>query len=49
MILTGTPHGVGTVKAGDELKGELRDESEVLDSFKFDAIERAGGYHFKPE
>ena len=41
IILTGTPEGVGPVKAGQTLTGILTDEfGKVLDEFQFPVINR---------
>lgn len=48
MLLTGTPSGVGPVQPGDVVECVLADsEGKELDTIKFDAVEREGGYHFQ--
>ncbi|KAI1788398.1 hypothetical protein LXA43DRAFT_1025677 [Ganoderma leucocontextum] len=42
LILTGTPSGVGPVVPGDKVE-------EQLASLDFAAVQREGGYHYKPE
>ncbi|KAJ3255304.1 hypothetical protein HK103_006327 [Boothiomyces macroporosus] len=40
LILTGTPEGVGQVVHGDELVGKLYNQSELLDTITFKAVNR---------
>ncbi|KAK7693896.1 hypothetical protein QCA50_003469 [Cerrena zonata] len=43
LLLTGTPSGVGPVQPGDVVESQGKE----LDTIKFDAVEREGGYHFQ--
>ncbi|CCO26380.1 hypothetical protein BN14_00403 [Rhizoctonia solani AG-1 IB] len=49
LILTGTPHGVGPVKVGDQITAGLAlpDNPDLLASLELGAIARDGGYAFK--
>lgn len=50
VILTGTPAGVGPVKAGETVAVKMTYpglEGEVLDQFEVQAVAREGGYEFK--
>lgn len=50
MILTGTPSGVGPVVAGDKVECTLTDSTgKQLATLDFNAIQREGGYQYKPE
>ncbi|KAK7455141.1 hypothetical protein VKT23_011012 [Stygiomarasmius scandens] len=49
LVLTGTPAGVGPVAAGDKVECHLTQAGVKLDSLVFTAIDRQGGYQFKPE
>ena len=50
LILTGTPSGVGPVFPGDKVECTLVDGAgKQLASLDFAAVERASGYHYKPE
>jgi acylpyruvate hydrolase len=40
LILTGTPDGVGPVKAGQVLTAELIDNENVIMSMKFGVVDR---------
>ena len=40
LILTGTPSGVGPVKAGQTLVGRLADEKGVLQTMAFPVVDR---------
>jgi hypothetical protein len=48
-ILSGTPHGVGPVKVGDQITAGLAlpDNPDLLASLELEAIARDGGYAFK--
>lgn len=50
MILTGTPSGVGPVNPGDHVSCTLEDivSGKTLATLDFDAVQREGGYLFKP-
>jgi len=50
LILTGTPSGVGPVNPGDHISCTLEDmmSGKTLAELKFDAVQREGGYLFKP-
>jgi len=50
LILTGTPSGVGRFRAGDTIECALTDNStgEVLSTLQVTAVDREGGYEFKP-
>ncbi|WWD00698.1 hypothetical protein V866_007633 [Kwoniella sp. B9012] len=50
LILTGTPAGVGPIKAGEKFAAKLTYpglEGEVLSEYEFEAVDRQGGYEFK--
>lgn len=48
LLLTGTPSGVGPVNPGDVVECVLADsDGKELDSVKFDAVERQGGYYYQ--
>ncbi|KAF8709393.1 Calcium proton exchanger, partial [Rhizoctonia solani] len=49
LILTGTPHGVGPVKVGDQITAGLAvpDKPDLLASLELEAVARDGGYIFK--
>lgn len=47
MILTGTPKGVGPVKAGDHVTASLSYGKERLEHIEFDCVEKDGPYVFK--
>ena len=48
--MTGTPSGVGPVGPGDKVECTLTDSSgKQLATLDFAAVEREGGYQFKPE
>ena len=50
LILTGTPSGVGPVVPGDKVECTLKDSTgKQLASLDFNAVQREGGYHYKPE
>ncbi|KDQ61232.1 hypothetical protein JAAARDRAFT_152360 [Jaapia argillacea MUCL 33604] len=51
LILTGTPSGVGPVTPGDKVSCTLSDPDtgSIISTLDFEAVERAGGYHFVPE
>ena len=49
LILTGTPAGVGPLKAGEKFEAKLTYpglEGEVLDEYSFDVVDRKGAYEF---
>ncbi|OBZ65688.1 Acylpyruvase FAHD1, mitochondrial [Grifola frondosa] len=50
LILTGTPSGVGPVMPGDKVECTLKDSAgnQLLD-LEFAAVQREGGYLYKPE
>jgi len=50
VVLTGTPAGVGPVSPGDKVECSLTDlaTGKELSTLSFEAVERAGGYEFKP-
>lgn len=49
LILTGTPSGVGPVVPGDKVECTLKDSTgKQLASLDFAAVQREGGYHYKP-
>lgn len=48
LILTGTPSGIGPIKAGDEIECLLSDSNgKELVALNFGAVDRAGGYHYQ--
>lgn len=48
LILTGTPSGVGPIKAGDEVECLLADASgKELAKLNFSTVDRTGGYHYQ--
>lgn len=51
LVLTGTPHGIGPVVAGDQVVCALNDlkTGQELSSLKFDAVNRKGGYFYQPK
>ncbi|CDO73667.1 hypothetical protein BN946_scf185014.g137 [Trametes cinnabarina] len=50
LILTGTPSGVGPVVPGDKVECTLKDSTgKELATLNFNAVQREGGYHYKPE
>ncbi|KAJ2921715.1 hypothetical protein H1R20_g3366, partial [Candolleomyces eurysporus] len=50
VVLTGTPPGVGEVKAGDFVECSLADsEGKELSKIVFNAVQRQGGYKFQSE
>ncbi|KAI0707711.1 hypothetical protein C8Q76DRAFT_627723 [Earliella scabrosa] len=50
LILTGTPSGVGPVGPGDKVECTLTDSTgKQLATLDFAAVQREGGYHYKPE
>ena len=50
LILTGTPSGVGAVIPGDKVECTLKDAAgKVLATLDFAAVQREGGYHYKPQ
>jgi len=49
LILTGTPAGVGPIKAGEKFEARLTYpglKGEVLDEYSFDVVDRKGPYEF---
>jgi acylpyruvate hydrolase len=49
LILTGTPAGVGPLKAGEKFEAKLTYpglKGEVLDEYSFDVVDRKGPYEF---
>jgi acylpyruvate hydrolase len=40
LILTGTPSGVGPVKAGQTLVGQLADDKGILQTMAFPVVDR---------
>ena len=47
--MTGTPSGIGPVKAGDEVECLLSDSTgKELATLNFGAVGRQGGYHYQP-
>jgi hypothetical protein len=50
LILTGTPHGIGPITAGDKITCTLSDlaSGKELSSLEFSAVDREGGYLFQP-
>ena len=49
LILTGTPAGVGPIKAGEKFQAKLTYpglKGEVLDEYSFDVVDRKGPYEF---
>ncbi|KAH9931706.1 uncharacterized protein BXZ73DRAFT_47291 [Epithele typhae] len=50
LILTGTPSGVGPVVPGDKVACTLTDSTgKLLATLDFNAVQREGGYLYKPE
>ncbi|KAI0748432.1 hypothetical protein C8Q80DRAFT_1219586 [Daedaleopsis nitida] len=50
LILTGTPSGVGPVVPGDKVECTLTDSTgKQLATLNFNAVQRKGGYQYKPE
>ncbi|PIL24360.1 hypothetical protein GSI_14113 [Ganoderma sinense ZZ0214-1] len=50
LILTGTPSGVGPVVPGDKVECALKDSTgKQLATLDFAAVQREGGYLYKPE
>ncbi|KAI0822812.1 hypothetical protein BC628DRAFT_1340573 [Trametes gibbosa] len=50
LILTGTPSGVGPVVPGEKVECTLKDGTgKQLAALDFQAVQRAGGYLYKPE
>ncbi|WVR04723.1 hypothetical protein IAU60_001734 [Kwoniella sp. DSM 27419] len=50
IILTGTPSGVGSVKAGEKVQVKMTYpglDGEVLDEYSVEVTDRQGGYEFK--
>jgi acylpyruvate hydrolase len=48
LILTGTPSGIGPIKAGDEVECLLSDgNGKELAKLSFGAVDRQGGYHYQ--
>ncbi|KAM0750502.1 hypothetical protein T439DRAFT_343212 [Meredithblackwellia eburnea MCA 4105] len=47
LLLTGTPSGVGPVKAGDKVTAGLRQGGKDISNIKHDVIPREGGYFFQ--
>ena len=48
LILTGTPSGIGPIKAGDEVECLLSEPNgNELVKLTFGAVDRAGGYHYQ--
>ena len=48
LILTGTPSGVGPLKAGDDVECLLSDGSgKELATLTFGTVDRSGGYHYQ--
>ncbi|KAJ4478433.1 hypothetical protein J3R30DRAFT_3657617 [Lentinula aciculospora] len=49
LVLTGTPAGVGPIKAGDQVECALEDaEGKEMAKLSFGVADREGGYQFKP-
>lgn len=52
LILTGTPAGVGQVKAGETMQVKLTYpglDGQVLDEYEIKAADRVGGFEFKAQ
>jgi len=49
LLLTGTPAGVGQIKAGDRITAGLSNGAFDLATLEHEAKDRVGGYTFKPE
>ncbi|GJE87021.1 fumarylacetoacetate hydrolase family protein [Phanerochaete sordida] len=48
LVLTGTPSGIGPLKAGDAVECVLADPSgRQLATLSFGAVDREGGYHYQ--
>jgi acylpyruvate hydrolase len=47
LILTGTPKGVGQIKAGDKVEAYLSVDGQKIEEIKFDAEEKPGPYEYK--
>ncbi|KAM9886490.1 hypothetical protein OXX69_013735, partial [Metschnikowia pulcherrima] len=47
LILTGTPKGVGPVKAGDKITASLQVDELPLAEIKLDCVEKDGPYVYK--
>ncbi|KAI0093775.1 hypothetical protein BDY19DRAFT_982663 [Irpex rosettiformis] len=48
LILTGTPSGIGPIKAGDEIECLLSDsQGKELVRLNFGTVDRSGGYHYQ--
>ncbi|WVN89390.1 uncharacterized protein L203_104613 [Cryptococcus depauperatus CBS 7841] len=51
LLLTGTPKGVGEVKAGEKMAVKLTYpglDGKVLSEYEMDVVDRVGGYEFQP-
>ena len=48
LLITGTPSGVGAVKAGDKMVATLRtQEGKEIEKIEVGVVDRVGGYEFK--
>jgi acylpyruvate hydrolase len=49
LLLTGTPAGVGPIKAGDKIEAGLMSEGDLKLEWHGSVRDRAGGYTFQAE